>query len=287
MKAEAQYNKIVVIESLPEGEMKTGKSLFDDQLMHINARFPQLSAELVQVDNSEQFLNCLRKLTEEVIRDAIIPVLHIECHGSTDGLVMADGVVLSWAELKSELIKLNLATRLNLLVVVGACNGAYLIDTATQVDAAPFFAVVGSETELDAGTIKDAFGNFYSELFASQDGDKAIDAMNSKISNDDQKFRFLGARAFFSEAFKKYYQDYCRGKGKRKRIEYLTSRVLQNPNVARHGIKWARTQVKKVLSNPEDDFEFFRNRYFFVDQLPEILDRLPISYEEAIGQENA
>ena len=114
-----------------------------------------------------------------------------------------------------------------------------------------------------------------------------MDAMNNKIGDEGDKFRFLGARALFASAFKRYYNDYCRGKAKKKRIEHLTSRVLQNPEVSKHGIKWARTQVKKALSNPRDDFEFFHKRFFFVNQLPEILERLPLNYDEVIGQEDA
>lgn len=283
MQSSSMFNHVIVIESLPEKEMKTGKRIYDDQLMHINSRYPNLSAELIQVNASDAFVDALRQLSNQVEQQNIIPLLHIECHGSRSGLKLADGSILQWARLKNELIKLNRATQLNLTIVVGACNGGHLIGTASHMDGAPFFGVIGVDGELTSGDLEQRFKTFYRTFFETGNANAAVDSLNEDVSDASQKFMFLGARRFFAESFRKYYWNYCRGKKKRKRTEALVSRVLQDPKVASLGIKFARGQVKKHLSDPKDDFEFFQNRFFFSEQIPGILERLPLEYEKVIN----
>lgn len=288
MQASSSFNVVVVLESLPDSEMKTGKQIYDDQLMHINAEYPILKSELVQVKTSGEFVDALRQLTHQVNEQNVIPLLHIECHGSKRGLKMADGTMLPWARLKNELIPLNRATKLNLVVVVGACNGGHLIGTASHMDGAPFFGVIGVDGEITSGDLERRFKSFYRTLFETAgDANAALDSLNQGADDPSQKFMFLGARRFFAESFRKYYWNYCRGKQKRKRTEALVSRVLQDPKVASFGIKFARNHIKKHLSDPKDDFEFFRNRFFFGDQIPGILERLPLEYEKVISGINA
>lgn len=282
MQASSKFNLIVVLESLPANDMKTGKRVYDDQLMHINSKYAYLNSELIQVESADEFVNALRGLTLRVEEQDVIPLLHIECHGSKSGLTMADGSALPWARLKNELIALNRATKLNLTVVVGACNGGHLIGTASHMDGAPFFGIIGVDGEVTNGDLEQRFKNFYPTFFQTGDANAAIDSLNHGISDQNKRFMFLGARLFFAEGFRKYYLNYCRGKKKSKRTEMLVSRVLQDQKVANLGIKFAREQVKKHLSDPKEHFEFFRNRFFFCDHIPEILERLPLDYDEVI-----
>lgn len=283
MEASSVFNHVTVIESLPESDSKTGQWIYDDRLLHLNSVYPPLTSELIQLTSSAEFVECLRSLCLRVESERFIPLLHIECHGDKDGLQMGDGSHLPWNTLKNELINLNRATHFNLLLVVGACNGAYLIDTASHMDGAPFFGVIGAKCELNPEELKQRFSNFYKVLFESDDANKAMDSINENVSDESRHFMFLGARSFFAEGFRAYFQQYCRGKPKKARTELLVSRVLQDAKVKRLGIKFARNEVKKHLANPKNDFEFFRNRFFFADDIPNIFERLPLDYEKVIN----
>lgn len=287
MQATSKFNLIVVLESLPANDMKTGKRVYDDQLMHINSKHSNLNSELIQVESADEFVDALRGLTLRAEEQDLIPLLHIECHGSKSGLKIADGSTLRWARLKNELIRLNRATKLNLTVVVGACNGGHLIGAASHMDGAPFFGIIGVDGEITNGDLEHRFKNFYPTLFRTADANVAIDSLNHGITDQNQRFMFLGARLFFAESFRKYYLNYCRGKPKRKRTEMLVSRVLRDPKVAALGIKFAREQVKKNLSDPKEHFEFFRNRFFFCDNIPDILERLPLDFDDVIEHKYA
>lgn len=287
MKVTSLLNKVIVIESLAEEELKTGTRLFEDPLMYLDSLDENLSAELFSVEDADAFINCLRTISQRIPKENIAPIIHIECHGDEDGLMLADGGHLPWNRFRNELIKINFASRLNTLVVVGACDGANLIGTATQMDGAPFFGVIGVQEEVKAGDLERRFRDFYSAFFEAKDGDMAMQALNKDIADNEPRFRFIGARALFEASFRSYYWKFCRGKGKRERIEFLVSRVLQNPEIKGRGIKYARTKVKEQLSNPEDDFEFFRKRFFFSDHLPEVLERFQMKFEDVIRTSDA
>lgn len=287
MKVAGLLNKVIVIESLAEGELKTGTRLFEDQLMHLDSKVENLSAEIFPVEDADAFIRCLRAISERIPKEAIAPIIHLECHGDEGGLMLADGSHLPWNRFRNELIKINFASRLNTLVVVGACDGANLISTATQIDGAPFFGVIGVQEEIKAGDLVRRFRDFYSTFFETKDGDKAMEALNKDIGDSEPRFGFIGARALFEASFRNYYWMYCRGKGKKARVEFLVSRVLQNPEVKSRGIKYARKRVKEELSKPEDDFEFFRKRFFFTDRLPEVLERFPMEFNDVIRASDA
>lgn len=287
MKVTGLLNKVIVIESLAEEELKTGTRLFEDRLMHLDSYSENLSGELISVEDSDAFINCLRKISQRIPKENIVPIIHIECHGDEEGLMLADGNHLPWNRFRNELIKINFASRLNTLVVIGACDGANLIGTATQMDGAPFFGVIGAQDDVKAGDLERRFRDFYAVLFDAKDGDMAMEALNKNIGDNEPRFRFIGARALFEASFRSYYWKFCRGKGKRERIEFLVSRVLQNPEIKARGIKHARAKVKEQFANPEDDFEFFRKRFFFTDHLPEVLERFPMIFEDVIQVSNA
>ncbi len=210
-------------------------------------------------------------------------MIHFECHGhkDKDGLVMASNELVEWEELRKHLIEINYSCRLNLMIVVAACNGAHLIKVCTKLDAAPFWAIVGSEVKVNAGNIRDDFGRFYESFITDLDGDKAISVLNHGKPQSDRLYKFISAAGLFSRAYLKYYKSHCIGKGKRERIESLVSEIMQKPDIQKLGVAWARKEVKNRLPAIDDQhFEKSRNSFFFIDQYPENHQRFSLSKEQ-------
>src|SRR2546422_669733 len=118
------FSKIAVVQSLPIGEMQTGRRLRDD-LDALNVFHQRgIDVSFHNISGKSQFLACLTQLQQEAIQ-GIWPLLHIECHGADDttGIILADRSFIAWAELKPYLTTINIATHCNLLIVLGACYG--------------------------------------------------------------------------------------------------------------------------------------------------------------------
>src|SRR5437870_5816121 len=134
----SSLSKIAVLQSLPHGEMQTGRRVFED-LQPLNVFYGRgLTIQFYDVPTKAKFLAALSQLATDAA-NGIYPLLHIDCHGATDqtGIVLGDGSFLPWSDLKPYFISINVATRCNLLIVLAACYGGYLAQILLPTDRAP------------------------------------------------------------------------------------------------------------------------------------------------------
>ncbi len=278
------FNKLWVIESLPAGDLKTGQNLVDNHLAQAKLRQPDLKVAFEQPDTKERLWRLLEAIRDQARGDGLYPMIHFECHGCPDGLGVASGEMVTWNDLRTTLIEINHACRLNLVIVLAACNGAHLIKVATKLDRAPFWAIIGPEVEVTAGAVERDFGAFYSTFFETLDGDAAIAALNRGVTDSSRQYHFLSAAGLFVRAYSRYYNDHCVGKGRRKRVEELVTRALEKTEVRRRGVKWTRQRVKEGLKNEEQRFDKMKDRFFFIDSFPENAERFSLSYQGVLAK---
>jgi len=281
MKTVALFQKVWVVESLPDGELKTGRALVEGNLTEATRRFPDLEVSFEKPSNREEFLSVLDRVCAECVAIGKFPLLHIECHGCPDGLQMASGEVVNWSEIREQFISINSACRLNLVVVLAACYGADVLNLATKLDRAPFWAAIAPEKEVNAGHVQAGFEAFYGEFFKELNGDAAIAALNHQDA--DRVYHFFSIRRFFLKAYREYYSMACRGKGQRDRVEDLVSQAMRNPHIADNvGVAKVRQLVKEQLGRHKEDFERMVHSYFMIDLYPENADRFRLDFNEVI-----
>lgn len=276
------FNKLWVIESLPQGELRTGKNLFDNQLDKAKSAHQDLDVEFTNPMTKSDLIEVLEKIKNEAL-SGIYPMIHFECHGCKEGLGTACGDLVKWDEIREILIEINRSTKLNLMIVIAACNGAHLIKVSNKLDAAPFWAMIGPNVEVTAGQLQNNFGQFYESFFFDLNGDKAITILNEGATHQDRTYHFYSAAGIFSKAFREYYKNHCVGKGKKVRVEHLVSELMKNPDTMLRGVAWARKQVKKTLASEDQYFDMVRKRYFFINQFPENDKRFSISMNDIVG----
>lgn len=283
-----EFHKLWVIESLRVKDLKTGRRLVDGQLTQAQHAHPHLEVAYNTPAAKQELLNLLHHIRDEA-RKGIYPMLHFECHGNEDGLGTADGDLIEWDELRKVCIEINHGCRLNLVVVLAACNGIYFMRTAEQLDRAPFWAVIGPETEVNEDDVESDFGAFYTKLFESLDGSAAVLALNRGLSRANRQYHFSSIEAIFLRAYVAYHRDHCTGEGLRKRTEELLRVLMQDPNVRQKGEAWARQHVQGRLSkgDEEEGFNGIKSRYFFLEDFPENADRFPASHNDVIARASA
>src|SRR3977135_3584205 len=102
-----RFGKIEIIEWLRPGEMQTGRDLFDEgEAMGIAPR-PALGARYRQVWTRAEFLMALREIENEFRATGILPLLHIETHGSIGGIGVSEQEGIAFAELMEGFIPLT------------------------------------------------------------------------------------------------------------------------------------------------------------------------------------
>lgn len=280
MRSTNSFNKLWIIESLKNGELKTGTRLFEDLFPKIQKQYPVLTVVHVQPTSKPDLLRCLDDIYRDVAEHKNFPLIHFECHGCEEGLEVASRELVKWNEIREALIKINFACELNLLVVVAACKGAYLVNVATQLDRAPFYAMVGSKEEMNAGEVQADFLVFYEAFFRTLSGNVAIRSLNEQAARTNRSYYFIGSEIIFLRAFRTYHQTHCIGRAKQERIEALLTKSLQDPNVRARGVNWARSQAKKWFRmEQKPEFDKMKARFFGLQEYPQNAERFTVNYD--------
>lgn len=71
------FNKIYVIQSIPDDEMKTGTEIHSDTISRRSWTDPNLATELINVDTKEELLNLLEIIKNETKNLSILPFIHL------------------------------------------------------------------------------------------------------------------------------------------------------------------------------------------------------------------
>jgi len=158
--AEIRSTNVWIIEWLPPNEKHTGQLLHD----WMKERRSGWSA-YSHCKNKAEVIVAIERATTRAHQSGMIPVLHLESHGGTDGLAGPDGAggseLLPWDELTEPLQKLNLATRCNLVVVVAACKGFAGIKALQRGPRAPAVALVGPDAAVMPSNLLSGTKEFY------------------------------------------------------------------------------------------------------------------------------
>lgn len=270
-------SKIAVLQFLSESDKKTGKKLFDD--IEILESFYQRGIEIkyYELNSKQEFLTCLREL-EKTAELGEWPILHIECHGSdnTEGIILADNTFLSWIELKPYFININKASRFNLIIVLAACNGAYLAKTLSTIDRAPCWALIGPTDKVYPDELLRDFTGFYQCLLNTLNGDKALNLL-AEIPLKIGGYHITTSTNFFIEIYAGFIEEFATPKKREKRAKEIFRKYKNQVISPKYSVGYFKRYIKKW----HKDFLIKHLNYFFMlDIYPENRERFFFDFEK-------
>jgi|GEM_PF-770199 len=270
-----------IVESLRPGDTKTGQLLYRDIKDQAKLLQPTLRIEFRTPASNVQMLAVLDEIACDT-RAGASPMLHIECHGDQHGIQLSDDSCLDWGDLSAPLIAINRASALNLVVVLAACKGVYLIHTVERLSEAPFWAVIAPDKVVYDGPMLTAYLSFYTSFLKDLNGDTAVAALNGFAPH--RQYHFISAQGIFVRGFVAYLREHSMGKGRRQRIEALVTEVRLNPIGDALTLKRIRTEVKAFLERDEQHFEERRRAFFYIDQYPANDARFACTFQFVVSQ---
>jgi hypothetical protein len=278
------FHKISIIQSLSVNELHTGTKVKEDIEVYNSAYGRGLQIDLFDTNTKNDFLNVIKGLTERAIHEASYPVLHIEAHGSSDkqGIILQSNEFISWDDLKPCLINLNIATKLNLLVVFSLCNGAYFASHLNPQDRAPCWGLVGPIKSLSGAELLGNFSAFYKEIFASGLAGAAVEKLNESSSKGDINYYFTTATTFFFNVYQNYLHKQCTDKAYADRARAMRKELKKGNPIKVPSIGELK---RKLKSTQMDFFENFRLKYFMIDLFPENKERFIVAYKDIMNYE--
>jgi len=268
-----RFNQILVVDSIPNGELNTAKRLFEDIKTYASAYSPSPAVQYVRVESGDGFIQCVIKCRKDADERDIIPMLHIECHGDEDGFQFADGSLADWEELKLPITELNIATRLNLMIAVAACTGGALAKVMRMSDRAPFWGLIGPTKILTAVELEKAYRALYLTLLSTKSPAKAVQAMDGATTPG--LFWRTTSQGLFEKVWASYKKEHCnpvalesRAKRMREQLELASVLPLRTTDELKSGL----------LAHEPKSFERFRKTFFMCDLFPEHSTRFTVEY---------
>lgn len=211
-----ELNKIYVIESLRKEDTKTGQFLFNDTIKRrLEQKDLTNNCELITPTTKEEFITALEHITQDVIYNLVNPIIHLELHGSKDGLQLNNDDIILWNELQFRLIELNGISECNIFQTIASCYGGYIYTVIRPNLRTPFWGFVGPFEMVYNDEILLNFTSFYDEFLQSSDFNLAVDALNNSNPDNKSKFRFQNTEYIFNVAYHNY------------EIKYLTPEVVE------------------------------------------------------------
>lgn len=193
---------VIVIQSLCPSDIKTGKNLFDDIIRYNEYRNKESFSSFYDVHSIEEFNMSINDV-ERSLREGDIITLHIETHGSDNGISFSNGEVLNWKKFYDVIRPLNIKTGHLLFVVMAMCKSIAMISSINPENRAPYRAFICTTRIVSADEIQRGFSAFYDSFFNLLDISKALTALQEEVrdTNGISPFQVLSAESVFDETF--------------------------------------------------------------------------------------
>jgi hypothetical protein len=167
---------IVIIQSLKDGDLKTGKILHDTLSASLPKKYPDTTVKFYDVKDKKELAVAFHEIYNGIEEGELI-TLQIEAHGCEDGVDLASGELVTWQQFFGVIRPINVKMLNLLLVCMSMCYGGALISHLEPEKRAPYRAFIGAGSTIKAGVLLDGFSAFYENYHHLLDSFAAFEAM--------------------------------------------------------------------------------------------------------------
>ena len=277
-RTEVRFNAIYVVESLPPGDLKTGRALYDDIIYPATIQLAGVHTQFISAPSHDAFIQALATVGRAVRLSHHLPILHLETHGSTDGVALGDGTHITWRDLVPILGDINQASRMNLMVIAMSCMGLNLLYSLMPSDRAPVFMLIGPPDTMTAGDILQATRRFYTSMASRLDLNAALESMNAHAEYSDWKLKPATAEILFCRVFRQYLKESGTFDRSEERVDAIVAEVARAQGLSADDTPLLRESVRRALASNSWWYEELRHTFLMMDLFPETTDRFGLTY---------
>jgi len=278
---EARFSKVLIISSLPDDETQTGKDLYDWLEAVKHSQNWNILLEHKEVDNATALVSLLQYETSNTLTTGLVPIIHIEAHGTADedGVLLKNHSHVTWEDLHPYLVELNIATRLNIILILGLCSGAHFAAHMNPGDRSPCWILIGPKSTVVDLHLRDRFKEFYREIFRTSDGGEALRLLNKSSEHGEANSFFTPtAEHFFKVTYRKYLAEICTDDA----CSARASKIREKLKRVRFPLPHQSEIALVLMTNKATFFEDHKALFFMIDLYEEHRDRFSITYEDVV-----
>ena len=279
-----KFNTLYIIESLREGDLKTGYSLFEDlklqEYVHEHVR-----VEYKAPSSSNEWDEMMTSILNECRAQEVYPIIHLEVHGAEYGIELSNGDEILSAKVSEQLRQINIVTGCNLFLTMGVCKGLYVLFNAQLDKPMPFCGAIGSFATLKAGDIQLRYAEFYETFFRTFDITKAfiqLMKVETAVSEEYKQYRYIHIDEVFYKSYMRYIKEQCNKDIMPKRA---LDAATENNYTLRNRTERRQFQQKFAKFEKLNRTKYYQetvNAFFMLDKYPENKERfdIPITFKE-------
>ncbi|EHH1101711.1 hypothetical protein ACJO1Z_23140 [Vibrio parahaemolyticus] len=193
-----EINKVRVIESLRDNDVKTGEEIET----HIRQISNVTDSTYLVKKTKNEFLGALDTIYDDAEpSDGIM--LFLEVHGSKFGIEV-NGELIQWSELNQYFLKINEKIGLGLVIVFSCCFGAYYYKQTTLKVASPYFVMFGVDEKVYPDDLLFVNKSIVNGLNSHQELTDIKSSINDDLIDKNISLVCLNAHDLFVGSFKKY-----------------------------------------------------------------------------------
>lgn len=249
---------IIVIQSLEEeSDRLTGTELEQDVLQYKPYKHKNSFVRLHNAKNKDNFISIL-KCIEDDMKEGEIFTLHFETHGNMDGIDLASGERITWAEFYDCIRPINIKMAGLLLVVMSMCVGAATLTHIEPNERAPYRAFIGSYRNMTEDELARGFAAFYGEYTNILDIEKGMMALKNELISEKEPngpFWIFTCEAIFDATF-----DADRDP---KAFAKVVDQAYQTQKM--RGIDCTRQSIEEEIKNLFEEMKKYKPYFCFED----------------------
>lgn len=273
-----QFNGIVILDAIPDGELMTARRLNEDLIDLSHTLKQELLVHYFRINTYSDLESHISEIHTTIKKSNLLPWIHLEGHGSPneDGFTLAGGETCTWHQLKELLTPLNVSSNLNIMLILATCFGGSFAKAITTTDRAPIAGLIGPIHEVQAGEVEIGFILFYKTFFETLSLREAFKALRSTAPRG--LYYRTTAQKFFYDVWVSYKTKQCT----KKELHIRASRIHRIAKAQNLPVVPSIGNIKRMLKSQEKPmFEKYRDTYFMYDVDASNRERYPVSYNEA------
>jgi hypothetical protein len=282
------FNKIIVIESLPDhekaargAEVCSAGEYFQNQLFPYCNSFKEnrIQTELYKVNSKNDFLKLLDDIAIDVTKYASNPILHFEIHGreEKDGLTLNNSDFVDWKLLHGKLTVINEKTLNNLFVLFATCSGAFNIKSILPRDKIfPYYAAAAPESPEFPAFLEQSYSLFYISLLVDLNVENAFKELQN--SEGYSKIIISTCEYYLYEAFRNETKE----RFSQSNINRLVSLVSRTDQIIKMNDSQIKERLIKILNDTNfgnATFSKMKNKYLMANH-PKNANRFKFTLKE-------
>lgn len=263
---EITINQIIIIQSLSA----TDRKIAEEIELRIKYTSPKVKlhdfAQIVDTPTKEVFFSALTEI-KTAVKSGMRPMIHIDMHGSEDGLWLSEETtVLPWKELKEPIREINIASKNNLFFSLSTCYGANFIDLYECSKPCPFYGYIAPLFEIDVRKAEAVFCDFFETLMLTGNIKTAIQKIQDTEPEISSTWVFINCDEYFRKLLmvqQEVYSDQNNIEKTIQRLLPLAQRRLKNDMPIDSLREILKTTLSKDFLNPI--FESWRKTFLHLE----------------------